>query len=86
MLGSWPQTQESLPQEDRLVTNRTYLEHSVRFPSFSLSSFRDNNSQREKRRGQWGDFAPCSTFTFIMYSVAMKMGIKLFSPIELGGL
>lgn len=48
--------------------------------------FRDNNSQREKRRGQWGGFAPCSAFAFVMYSVAMKMGIKLFSPIDLGGL
>lgn len=38
MLGSWPQMQELLPQEDRLVTNWTYLEHSVRFPCFSLSS------------------------------------------------
>lgn len=86
MLGSWPQTQESLPQEDRLVKNWTYLEHSVRFPSFSLSSFHDNNSQREKRRGQGGDFVHCSTFMFMVYSVAMKMRIKLFSPIDLGGL
>lgn len=86
MLGSWPQTQESLPQEDRLVTNWTYLEHSVTFPCFSLSSFHCNNSQREKGRGQWGDFAPCSTSMFIRYSIAMMMVIKLFSPIDVGGL
>lgn len=53
MLGSWPQTQESLPQEDRLVTNWPYLEQSVRFPSFSVSSFHNNNSQRGEMRGQW---------------------------------
>jgi len=39
MLGSWPQTQELLLQEDRLVRDWPYLEHSVRFPSFILSSF-----------------------------------------------
>lgn len=75
MLGRWPDTQESLPQEDRLVTNCPSLEHSERYPTFSLSSFHDNNSWRGERRGQRRDFGLCAAYTFIRYLVTVMMGI-----------
>lgn len=75
ILGSWPDTQGSLPQEDRLVTNCPSLEHSERFPAFSLSSFHYNKSWRGERRGQWRDFALCAAYTFTRYLVTVMMGI-----------
>lgn len=80
MLGSWPQRQESLPQQDRLVANWPYLEHSVRLPSFSLPSFLPSTiiTLRDKKGGDSGEILHNFHIYKILVLVTMRLVADLY--------